>query len=203
MVIHNVIMPKLVQIIFTMKSIFLIIIFLFVKVLSVNCIAQQLVWNEVLPGIWKAVAGKPEAYNLLSASGALPNKAAIANIANTGFPFNKTDIAAKIIDGKTYLRFPLIKEEQLYGFGLNFQTVQQRGRIMQLHVDHYEGKDNGRTHSPTPFYVSSNGYGVFINSARYLDVYAGTGVRKDSKNKPAEQDRNTDKNWNAQPFQMR
>ena len=200
MVIHNVIMPKLVQIIFTMKSIFLIIIFLFVKVLSVNCIAQQLVWNEVLPGIWKAVAGKPEAYNLLSASGALPNKAAIANIANTGFPFNKTDIAAKIIDGKTYLRFPLIKEEQLYGFGLNFQTVQQRGRIMQLHVDHYDGRDNGRTHSPTPFYVSSNCYGVFINSARYLDVYAGTGVRKDSKNKPAEQDRNTDKNWNAQPY---
>ena len=42
-------------------------------------------------------------------------------------------------------------------------------------------EDNGRTHAPVPFYVSSKGYGVFINSARYLEVYAGTGVRKDSK----------------------
>ena len=30
----------------------------------------------------------------------------------------------------------LDREEQIYGLGLNFKTVQQRGRIMQLHVDH-------------------------------------------------------------------
>lgn len=164
------------------------------------CNAQQLIWTEVLPGIWKGIAGKPEAYNLLKAAGVLPDKAAIASIGKTVFPLDKIGISAKIIEGKTYLRFPLDKEEQLYGFGLNFQTVQQRGRVMQLHVDHYGGTDNGRTHSPTPFYVSSKGYGIFINSARYLQVYAGTAVRKDSKDKPAEQDRNTDKNWNSQPY---
>ena len=162
--------------------------------------AQQIIWNEVLPGIWKGIAGKPDAYNLLKAAGVLPNKAAIASIGKAAFPLDKTGISAKIIEGKTFLRFPLDKEEQLYGFGLNFQTVQQRGRIMDLHVDHYGGTDNGRTHSPTPFYVSSKGYGIFINSARYLQVYAGTAVRKDSKDRPAEQDRNTDKNWNSQPY---
>ncbi len=95
---------------------------------------------------------------------------------------------------------PYKKEEQLFGFGLNFQTVHQRGKILQLHVDHYGGKDNGRTHAPTPFYVSSKGYGVFINSARYLNVYAGTGVRVDSKNAPVAKDRNTDKSWNSRPY---
>ncbi len=93
-----------------------------------------------------------------------------------------------------------MKDEQIFGFGLNFKTVHQRGKILQLHVDHYGGTDNGRTHAPVPFYVSDRGYGVFINSARYLTVYAGSGVRKDSPEAPEERDRNTDKKWTSRPY---
>ena len=71
---------------------------------------------------------------------------------------------------------------------------------MDLHVDHYGGKDNGRTHAPVPFYISSLGYGVFINSARYLTVYAGSNARKDSPNAPVAKDRNTDKTWTSRPY---
>src|SRR5690606_4491144 len=49
-------------------------------------------------------------------------------------------------------------------------------------------------------YVSSSGYGVFINSARYLTVYAGTAVNKDSRNFPEVKDRNTDKSWSSRPY---
>jgi alpha-glucosidase (family GH31 glycosyl hydrolase) len=83
---------------------------------------------------------------------------------------------------------------------LNFQTVFQRGKVLTLHVDNYAGKDNGRTHAPTPFYVSSKGYGVFINSARYINVYAGTAVRRDSKIAPDVKDRNLDKAWSSHPY---
>lgn len=109
-------------------------------------------------------------------------------------------VVSRIEAGKTILRLPLRKEEQLYGFGLNFQTVHQRGKILNLHVDHYGGKDTGRTHAPVPFYVSSAGYGVFINSARYLTVYAGSAARKDSPEKPVAKDRNTDKSWSSQQY---
>lgn len=161
---------------------------------------QQISWSETAPGIWKATVGKPEAYDLLSASGVSPNKEALAKIATATFPLSDPEISATIVDGKTYLRFPLDRNEQLFGFGLNFQTVFQRGRVMELHVDHFNGSDNGRTHSPTPFYVSSKGYGVFVNSSRYIKVYAGSAVRKDSKNPPELQDRNVDKNWSANPY---
>jgi alpha-D-xyloside xylohydrolase len=67
-------------------------------------------------------------------------------------------------------------------------------------VDNFAGKDNGRTHAPTPFYVSSNGYGVFINAARYITVYAGTAVKRDSKHPPKVQDRNVDKTWTSRPY---
>ncbi|MBS1577125.1 MAG: DUF5110 domain-containing protein [Bacteroidetes bacterium] len=161
---------------------------------------QTLHWQQVAPGIWKGITGKPEAYDLLKAAGASPNKEALSKMGSPSFPLSQSTIIAKQTDRKTYLQFPLTEQEQLYGLGLNFQTVNQRGRILQLHVDHYGGTDNGRTHAPVPFYVSSKGYGVFINTARYITVYAGTGVRKDSKNAPAEQDRNTDPNWNPQPY---
>jgi len=174
--------------------IFLFLVFLF----SGN--AQNISWREIYPGVWKGIVGHPENYDLLKASGAQPNIDALNKIGNANFPLPQSDINGELQDGKTYLRFPLQKDEQLYGFGLNFQTVHQRGKILQLHVDHYGGRDNGRTHAPTPFYVSSNGYGVFINSARYLTVYAGTGVRKDSKNPPVEKDRNTDKTWSSRPY---
>ncbi|UFH57345.1 DUF5110 domain-containing protein [Spirosoma sp. KNUC1025] len=162
--------------------------------------AQVVTWVPVQPGIWKASVGKPEAYNLLTASEARPNVAALTKLGQSAFPLPQSAITARVVDGKTYLHFPLNRTEQLYGFGLNFQTVHQRGRILNLHVDHFGGSDNGRTHAPTPFYVSSDGYGVFINSARYLTVYAGTAVRKDSPDPPKSQDRNTDKSWTSRPY---
>ena len=162
--------------------------------------AQEITWQEVEPGIWKGIAGTPEAYDLLKAAGATPYKEGLSNIGKADFPLPQAQISAQIKDGKTYLRLPLVQNEQLYGFGLNFQTVHQRGKVLELHVDHYGGKDNGRTHAPTPFYVSSNGYGVFVNSARYIKVWAGTGVRQNSENFPVPKDRNTDKTWAARPY---
>src|SRR3954469_21611895 len=168
-----------------------IFLFLLLAFVHIRVSGQAISWMQVAPGIWKGVAGTPEAYDLLAAAGSTPNVQALSKLGAPAFPLDQEKIVATLADGKTYLRFPLTRQEQLYGFGLNFQTVHQRGKILQLHVDHYGGKDNGRTHAPVPFYVSSNGYGVFINSARYLEVYAGTAVRKDSKNAPVAKDRNT------------
>lgn len=170
---------------------------LFLFCLPVSLKAQETVWTEVEPGVWKGVFGIPEAYDLLKASGAQPAHGALAKLGQTTFPFAQKLVTAQINDGKVYLSIPLDKTEQLFGFGLNFQSIHQRGKILELHVDHYGGKDNGRTHAPTPFYVSSKGYGVFINTARYIKVWAGTSMLKDSKDFPLPKDRNTDKSWSS------
>lgn len=162
--------------------------------------AQSITWTEVEPGIWKGVIGKPEEFDLLKVAGVKPYHTGLQQMPTATFPLAQDEIIGRIHDNKTYLRFPLEKKEQIFGFGLNFQTVFQRGKVLTLHVDNYAGKDNGRTHAPTPFYVSSNGYGVFINSARYINVYAGTAVRRDSKTAPDVKDRNLDKTWNSHPY---
>lgn len=176
------------------KSLLLYLLFF---LLHFNLNAQELRWTEVEPGVWKGVFGVPESYNLLTASGVKPDHQSLKALVTATFPFAGNPVVAQQLDGKIYLRFPLHHTEQLYGFGLNFQTVHQRGKILELHVDHYGGKDNGRTHAPTPFYVSSAGYGVFINSARYIKVWTGTSMRQESKAFPTPKDRNTDKTWSS------
>ena len=177
-----------------------IVLFLFWCITSLLSYAQEITWTEVATGVWKGIAGKPEAYDLLVAAGSKPDTMALRKIKKASLPFSLNTIVGLVSDGKTSLRFPLDFQEQLFGFGLHFQTIHQRGKILQLHVDHYGGKDNGRTHAPTPFYTSSKGYGIFINSARYITVYAGSGVRQDSQHPPEEQDRNTDEKWSSRPY---
>ena len=157
-------------------------------------------WSEVAPGVWRNVIGNPDKTDLFNSAGIKPAVEALSQIKAAEFPLPEKDIIAEVVNGKTYLRFPLVKDEQIFGFGLNFKTVHQRGKILNLHVDHYGGTDNGRTHAPVPFYVSDRGYGVFINSSRYLTVYAGSGVRKESPDAPDERDRNTDKKWTSRPY---
>lgn len=155
---------------------------------------------KVAAGVWKLTSGTPEKVNLLSELSVTPKLEAIDAMGEAELPVTMDEISVKQRDGKTYIRFPLEKDEKIFGLGLNFKTVEQRGRIMRLHVDHYAGKDDGRTHAPVPFFVSSRGYGALINSARYIDVWAGTSVRKDSENPPVVRDRNTDNDWEAQPY---
>ncbi|GAA3584615.1 hypothetical protein GCM10022395_35770 [Snuella lapsa] len=162
--------------------------------------AQNLKWDEIHNGIWYTRIGEEQPISLLKAAEIIPDTKALDKLTDVGFPLDETKINAEVINGKTYLRFPLQKEEELYGLGLNFKTHNQRGRILNLHVDHYGNGDSGRTHAPVPFYVSTKGYGVLIDAANYLTVYAGTGVRVDADEKPVLRDRNSDPKWEAQPY---
>ncbi|HEV8303962.1 MAG TPA: TIM-barrel domain-containing protein [Gemmatimonadales bacterium] len=173
-----------------------------VAVLAGPAPAQEMAvtWAPVAPGVWKATVGEPDAVSLLSAAGAEPRRDALAGMRAVDFPLPQAEIRASRRDGKLSLRFPLGATERLYGLGLDFKAVEQRGTVKQLHVDHYGGSDNGRTHAPVPFYVSSAGYGVLVDAPRYITVYAGTAVRRDSDHPPPVKDRNTDRSWTSMPL---
>ena len=182
----------------TVKESLLSIVF-FLAIHGAFAQQQELKWTMVQPGIWKTTIGK-STLSLLKVADNTPNSDALKLLPVVNFPLPQQEIVAQVNGDHIALRFPLDSAETLFGLGLNFKTVNQRGRILNLHTDHYGGSDNGRTHAPVPFYVSSNGYGILIDAARYMTVYAGTAVRKDSKHPPELKDRNTDKSWDAQPY---
>jgi alpha-D-xyloside xylohydrolase len=185
---------------YLMKQKFLVVA---VVLLLVSCGGKDQTkasFEETLSGVWKLNVGKPEKINLLSELHIAPKTEAIQKMEKVTLPISRDDIEIKLIDGKTYIRIPLEKEEKIFGLGLNFKTVEQRKRIMRLHVDHYGGKDDGRNHAPVPFFVSSRGYGALINSARYIDAWIGSSVRKDTKNQSPVRDRTTDRNWKSEQY---
>jgi len=65
------------------------IYFLLFLVISLAADAQPLNWTEVAPGVWKAITGKPEAFDLLKASGSVPNTEALAKMVAVGFPYQR------------------------------------------------------------------------------------------------------------------
>lgn len=92
-------------------------------------------------------------------------------------------------DGRLLVHIPTEPDEKIFGFGLQFDNTMKSGQIVELKVDHFN-KGGGATHAPVPFFLSSKGYGVFYNTARYIKIHTQVGNRKDSPNNPEEVDRN-------------
>ena len=160
---------------------------------------KQMLWKEVAPGVWSGQAGTREAYNLLLAASCRPKVEALRALPRAAFPLDPGEVRNVARKGKVYLRFPLEEREEIYGLGLDFKNLRRNQSVQTLHVDAWGGH-SGRTHAPVPFYVSNRGYGVLINSARYLEFYIGTGVRTDTRHPPVVYDRNRDrKDWQAVP----
>ncbi len=159
---------------------------------------QVLSWQEKAPGVWSGQIGRKEAMTYLSFAGAPPRIEALADMGKTPFPLIQSEIRGLVSGVRSSVRVPLGPDEKLYGLGLQFQGMNRRGGVYHLQMDHYKSGQE-RLHAPVPFYISSAGYGVFFNTPHSISIYAGVGNRQDSPNLPPIRDRNTDRNWQAQP----
>jgi hypothetical protein len=75
-------------------------------------------------------------------------------------------------DGKCACRVRLTfrgqPDEGFFGLGERFNALNQRGNIMDIRV-YEQYKDQGkRTYMPIPFLLSSAGYGLYVNSSRWM-----------------------------------
>jgi alpha-D-xyloside xylohydrolase len=69
---------------------------------------------------------------------------------------------------------PFSREEGVFGLGLTLKSVLQSGRKKIIRVNSDPVCDTGDSHAPVPFYVSTAGYGVLVDTARYASFYFGT-----------------------------
>ena len=71
------------------------------------------------------------------------------------------------------VQLPLRPEEQIFGFGLQFLSFAQRGKRKVARVNADPKIDTGDSHAPVPFYVTTEGIGILIDTARYATFYFG------------------------------
>jgi alpha-D-xyloside xylohydrolase len=135
----------------------------------------MLFWRRRKPkcilGVWRFTVGAPESITPVSTRHypvATQGLAALPWVA-------KCPVAVAIThSGRGCLvRVGLAPDEMIYGLGLQLQSFQQRGLKKRLRVNADPAMDTGDSHAPVPFYVTTRGYGVFIDTARYATFYLG------------------------------
>ena len=129
-------------------------------------------WKKIHPGVWEATIGTPERFTPVS-SRLLP----VQTEAFAKLP--KVDAAPlPAIGGKQTKRgckvqLPLRPNEQIFGLGLQFLSFAQRGKKKVVRVNADPRFDTGESHAPVPFYVTTEGIGILVNTARYATFYFG------------------------------
>lgn len=166
--------------------------------MSAHHVDNGSVWREVNPGIWVAQIGKADKPTLTSASRSVPRRDRLSAMPIGVLPFALDRVHLKRSKSFSSVRIPLGKDEKIFGLGLQMQGSDRRGGIFHLRTDHFR-EGNDRLHVPTPLYVSSAGYAVFLNTSRTTNFYVGVGNRLDDPSRPQFRDRNKDLNWDAQP----
>ncbi len=72
------------------------------------------------------------------------------------------------------LVLPLYEDEQIYGMGLQLKQFNHRGRKLTCRVNSDPVSATGDSHAPVPFFVSTRGYGIYVDTARYAEFYFGS-----------------------------
>src|SRR4051812_36753510 len=129
-------------------------------------------WVPVFPGIWKATIGTPEEYTPISGRTISPAEAALRRMPSpVEAPLNL--ISGNVESRGCLVTLPLAANENIFGFGLQLLSFAQRGKKKTIRVNADPKLDTGDSHAPVPFYVSTKGYGVFVDSCRHTNFYCG------------------------------
>ena len=130
--------------------------------------------QQIHPGVWKIRFGTPEKVTPVKLRHRKAANKALTQMGDVPCPFAEGAITAKKTARGMVLRVPLEAEEQFYGLGLQLLSHAQRGLKKTLRVNSDPIVDMGDSHAPVPFYVSTAGYGVLVDTARYATFYMGS-----------------------------
>lgn len=86
------------------------------------------------------------------------------------------DLALADLDGDyaCFEALDLEHDEIIYGLGERFDSLIRNGRTVDFHNKDAVGTTSRRTYINVPFYLSTKGYGLFLNSGTKIDWQIGT-----------------------------
>jgi alpha-D-xyloside xylohydrolase len=132
--------------------------------------------TRIHPGIWKFTFDTPETITPVRTRAYGPAIAALGSLPSVdACPVTVTGGVSR---RGCLVRIPLDPNEMVYGLGLQMQSFIQRGLKKTLRVNADPAMDSGDSHAPVPFYVTTRGYGVLVDTARYATFYCGNKKKK-------------------------
>jgi alpha-D-xyloside xylohydrolase len=130
-------------------------------------------------GVDKITWGTPDRFTPYAVCEEKPMQAALSSMPAGQLPFKPEDIHIRENERGIVVEIPLMNDEHIYGFGLQMNSFDQRGLRKKPIVNAYPVNNVGYSHAPLPYYVSTKGYAILINTARYTTFYVGVHQRLD------------------------
>lgn len=93
------------------------------------------------------------------------NEKALLKTSNKGISWYE-DKAGNI--SKIEFNFKAQENEKYYGFGERYNHINQKGNCPDVYVYNQYKEQGIKTYMPIPFFISSKGYGIYINSDSYV-----------------------------------
>lgn len=130
---------------------------------------------NIAPGVWKCTFGTPEKevpsqQNYVKT----PDLDALRQLPEQEIPpIAIEQMQFSTSPGGCRLELPLSPDEDIYGFGLQLKSLRHTGKKRTLRVNSDPVADTGDSHAPVPIYFSTAGYGVLVDTARYVSFYCG------------------------------
>jgi len=140
----------------------------------------SLKWDLVFPGIWRTTLGKPEQHTPVHDRLIPPSEAALHRLPEA-LSEKLPQVTGRIDRRGAHLQLPLEADELMYGFGLQLMSVQQRSMKRTVRVNADSRGDSGDSHAPVPFYVTTGGYGILVDTFRQAQFYCGEAHSKPAK----------------------
>lgn len=129
---------------------------------------------SIAPGVLKLSFGTPDKFAPYNFCTEKPRVDQMKEVNMKELPFALRELKIEVTERGVQVRVPLGNDEQLYGFGMQIGSFQQRGLRKRPIVNDHPVSDIGYTHAPQPFYVSTAGYGVLVNTSRYVTFLCGS-----------------------------
>ena len=128
--------------------------------------------EQVFPGVWRVRFGTPERFTPVAVREADPRVQGFKSLpAPAPLPFEPGQIRCRISPARTTVYVPCEEPgQQIYGFGLDPGAYQQKGLCKNLTVCAAVVGETGASHGPVPFYLSTKGYAVYVDTARVPSV---------------------------------
>ncbi|MCM1225373.1 MAG: glycoside hydrolase [Lachnospiraceae bacterium] len=150
--------------------------------------------QNVAPGVWKFTFGSPDSITPIRLHPDYLKTEMPGYYGDEDCPV--TPVFEQSARG-IVVSLPLKAGEGVYGLGLQFGTFNHRGTKKTLRVNADPKIDTGDSHAPVPFYATTEGYGVFVDSSRDITFYCGNKNRNGANCGNVDYNDDSNDAWNA------
>ena len=123
--------------------------------------------QKIYPGVYEFTFGEREKFEPGNSMLEPPKADKLNSLSECNLPIDITSVIGEVTDRGALICLPYINGEEIYGFGLQSGKINQAGhkRLLKTNADAHG--NIGNSHSAVPFYVSTKGYGIILDTMRY------------------------------------